>query len=89
VKRDARLDLAHLYISRQVGQVWENHHFVGSYRAVSTKRSKVLSCGGRRRSLRDMPGNSLIFRLSAAYSTQRARRRVLMLRALGIKGRQY
>lgn len=32
---DDRRYAVHLYISRQVGQGWENHHFVGSYRAVS------------------------------------------------------
>ena len=29
---DDRRYIIHLYISRQDGQVWENHHFVGSYR---------------------------------------------------------
>jgi glycine/sarcosine N-methyltransferase len=31
---DDRRYTVHLHISRQVGKGWENHHFVGSYRAV-------------------------------------------------------
>src|SRR5262249_11012978 len=31
---DDRRYTVHLYISRQIGEAWENHHFVGHYRAV-------------------------------------------------------
>jgi glycine/sarcosine N-methyltransferase len=40
---DDRRYIIHLYISRQDGQVWENHHFVGSYRAVSTEEVAAMA----------------------------------------------
>lgn len=40
---DDRRYIVHLYISRQVGQGWEDHHFVGSYRAVSTEEVAAMA----------------------------------------------
>jgi glycine/sarcosine N-methyltransferase len=40
---DDRRYIVHLYISRQVGQGWEDHHFVGSYRPVSTEEVAAMA----------------------------------------------
>jgi glycine/sarcosine N-methyltransferase len=40
---DDRRYAVHLYISRQIGQRWEDHHFVGHYRAISPAEVAALA----------------------------------------------
>jgi len=39
---DDRRYLLHLYISRQVGQCWQDHHFIGRYRAIPIEETTNL-----------------------------------------------
>jgi hypothetical protein len=40
---DERRYVVHLYLSRQTGQGWEDHHFVGRYRAVAPEEVASLA----------------------------------------------
>jgi glycine/sarcosine N-methyltransferase len=40
---DDRRYAVHLYISRQIGQGWADHHFVGRYRAVSSDEVAAMA----------------------------------------------
>jgi SAM-dependent methyltransferase len=41
--QDDRRYIVHLYLSRQTGQGWEDHHFVGRYRAISPEEVAALA----------------------------------------------
>ena len=40
---DDRRYVVHLYISRHVGQSWQDHHFIGHYRAISVEEVCALA----------------------------------------------